>query len=63
MTEATPEATPAPRGRPGLFLDQHADRRRVPVVLLSGFLGSGKTTLVNALLADPRLADTAVAVN
>lgn len=63
MTEATPEIRTAPRGRPGLFLDQHADRRRVPVVLLSGFLGSGKTTLVNALLADPRLADTAVAVN
>ncbi len=63
MTDATPETSPAPRGRPGLFLDQHADRRRLPVVLLSGFLGSGKTTLVNALLADPRLADTAVAVN
>lgn len=38
-------------------------RARIPVVLLAGFLGSGKTTLVNALLADPRLADTAVAVN
>jgi len=63
MTDATPETSPAPRGRPGLFLEQHADRRRLPVVLLSGFLGSGKTTLVNALLADPRLADTAVAVN
>jgi G3E family GTPase len=31
--------------------------------LLSGFLGSGKTTLVNALLRDPRMAGTAVAVN
>jgi G3E family GTPase len=31
--------------------------------LLSGFLGSGKTTLVNALLQDPRLAETAVAIN
>ncbi len=63
MTEATPQTNPAPRGRPGLFLEPRADRGRVPVVLLSGFLGSGKTTLVNALLADPRLADTAVAVN
>ena len=42
---------------------QTTDRQRLPVVLVSGFLGSGKTTLVNALLRDPRLADTAVAVN
>jgi G3E family GTPase len=46
-----------------LFLDRAADRGRLPVVLLSGFLGSGKTTLVNALLRDPRLAETAVAIN
>ncbi|HBK06743.1 MAG TPA: hypothetical protein DDZ81_12875 [Acetobacteraceae bacterium] len=45
------------------FLSQTADRARIPVVLLSGFLGSGKTTLINALLKDPRMAGTAVAVN
>jgi G3E family GTPase len=45
------------------FLSQQSDRARVPVALLSGFLGSGKTTLVNALLRDPRMAGTAVAVN
>ena len=45
------------------FLNQEADQARVPVALLSGFLGSGKTTLVNALLRDPRMAGTAVAVN
>jgi G3E family GTPase len=45
------------------FLTQDADRGRLPVALLSGFLGSGKTTLVNALLRDPRMAGTAVAVN
>jgi hypothetical protein len=45
------------------FLTQAADGARMPVVLLSGFLGSGKTTLVNALLRDPRMAGTAVAVN
>jgi G3E family GTPase len=33
------------------------------VAVLAGFLGSGKTTLLNHLLRDPRLADTAVAVN
>jgi G3E family GTPase len=32
-------------------------------VLVSGFLGSGKTTLVNALLAQDAMAGTAVAVN
>jgi G3E family GTPase len=45
------------------FLNQTTDRDRVPVALLSGFLGSGKTTLVNALLRHPRMAGTAVAVN
>jgi len=46
-----------------MFVTRDSDRRRLPVVLLSGFLGSGKTTLVNALLRDPRLAGTAVAIN
>jgi G3E family GTPase len=46
-----------------IFMHPGIDRGRLPVLLLSGFLGSGKTTLVNALLRDPRLAETAVAVN
>lgn len=45
------------------FLPELADRQRLPVALLSGFLGSGKTTLLNGVLRDPRMADTAVAVN
>ena len=36
---------------------------RVPVTVLTGFLGSGKTTLVNALLRLPDLSGTAVIVN
>jgi G3E family GTPase len=36
---------------------------RIPVALVTGFLGSGKTTLVNALLRRPAWADTAVVVN
>lgn len=47
----------------GLFLSADHASARLPVVLLSGALGAGKTTLVNALLTDPRLARTAVAVN
>jgi G3E family GTPase len=39
------------------------DQRRLPVAVLSGFLGSGKTTLLNRLLRDPRMANTAVAIN
>ena len=36
---------------------------RVPVLLVTGFLGAGKTTLVKALLESPEGADTAVVVN
>jgi G3E family GTPase len=46
-----------------MFLDPIAAQQRLPVVLLSGFLGSGKTTLINRLLSEPALAGTAVAVN
>ncbi|WP_246710243.1 CobW family GTP-binding protein [Martelella soudanensis] len=35
----------------------------VAVTLLTGFLGSGKTTLINDLVGDPRMADTAVIIN
>jgi len=42
--------------------EAHFDRH-LPFALLTGFLGSGKTTLLNRLLTDPRLHDTAVAIN
>lgn len=35
----------------------------IPVSVITGFLGSGKTTLIGRLLRDPSLADTAVIVN
>ena len=35
----------------------------VPVTIITGFLGSGKTTVLNRLLKLPSLADTAVIVN
>jgi len=37
--------------------------RTLPLTVVTGFLGAGKTTLVNALLRDARLADTAVLIN
>src|SRR4029453_13851918 len=36
---------------------------KLPVVLLTGFLGSGKTSLLNALLKAPEFTNTAVIVN
>jgi G3E family GTPase len=34
-----------------------------PVTVVTGFLGSGKTTLISRLLPDPRLVNAAVIVN
>ena len=36
---------------------------RIPVTLVTGFLGSGKTTFINAALRSPELAKTLVVVN
>ena len=36
---------------------------RTPLVLLTGFLGAGKTTMLNTLLATPEFRDTAVVIN
>jgi len=35
----------------------------IPVTILTGFLGSGKTTILAHLMRDPALADTAVIIN
>jgi G3E family GTPase len=35
----------------------------IPVTVLTGFLGSGKTSLLNTLLKDPMLADACVIIN
>lgn len=37
--------------------------KRIPVALLTGFLGSGKTTILNRWLRDPALSNAAVIVN
>jgi G3E family GTPase len=36
---------------------------RTPVALVTGYLGSGKTTLIRRLLADPEMGEAAVIVN
>jgi len=36
---------------------------RIPVTILTGFLGAGKTTLMNRLMMQPGFGDTAVIVN
>ena len=37
--------------------------KQVPVTVLTGFLGSGKTTILSRLVRDPAFADTAVILN
>jgi G3E family GTPase len=40
-----------------------ADGGKLPVALVTGFLGSGKTTLIASLLGHPAMGETAVIVN
>jgi G3E family GTPase len=41
----------------------HGPAAPIPLTVLTGFLGAGKTSLLNRLIADPALADTAVIIN
>ena len=46
------------------FANPRADAKgRIPVTLVTGFLGSGKTTLINSALRSAELAKTVVVVN
>ncbi|PLX38384.1 MAG: GTP-binding protein [Hyphomicrobiales bacterium] len=38
-------------------------RDPIPITILTGFLGAGKTTILNQLLKDPALSDAAVIIN
>lgn len=49
--------------RPMSLFSADTSADRMPVTVLTGFLGSGKTTVLNRLLKSPRFADTAVIVN
>ena len=44
-------------------IDDHSVDERIPITLLTGFLGAGKTTLVNRLLSAPDAGKIAVIVN
>ncbi len=44
-------------------IDERAVDERIPITLLTGFLGAGKTTLVNRLLSAPDAGRVAVIVN
>lgn len=63
-SEPGPEALFGGKDAP-LFGRRHRRARgpRLPVVAVTGFLGSGKTTLIRALLAKPEGANTAIIVN
>ena len=44
-------------------VDSRENDQRIPITLLSGFLGAGKTTMINHLLSDPNAGKIAVIVN
>ena len=44
-------------------IDDRSVDERIPITLLTGFLGAGKTTLVNRLLSAPDAGKIAVIVN
>jgi G3E family GTPase len=59
MLDLFPSREAGPFGR----RRKHARGARIPVTVVTGFLGAGKTTLVRRFLAKPEGAGTAVVVN
>ncbi len=62
MTMGNENTDPFPN-RPEGIHRQDFDPRMTPVSVVTGFLGSGKTTLISRVLRDPGFARTAVIVN
>jgi G3E family GTPase len=48
---------------PGPLPERKTPPTPIPLTVLTGFLGAGKTSLLNRLLKDPALAETAVIIN
>ena len=44
-------------------LSRHDGDTRIPVIVLTGFLGAGKTTVLRQMLEQPGYADHAVLIN
>src|SRR5262249_2424870 len=59
MLDLFPSREAGPFGR----RQKHARGGRIPVTIVTGFLGAGKTTLVRRFLATPEGAGTAVVIN
>lgn len=59
MLDLFPSREAGPFGR----RQKHARGGRIPVTVVTGFLGAGKTTLVRRFLATPEGAGTAVVIN
>jgi G3E family GTPase len=59
LSELFPSSTIGPFGR----RVRHARGGKIPVTIVTGFLGAGKTTLVKRFLQSPKGAGTAVVVN
>src|SRR5579863_5965267 len=49
--------------RPSAGIHPLSPQSSIPVAIVTGFLGSGKTTLISRILRDPAFARTAVIVN
>src|ERR1700740_3613650 len=49
--------------RTGEAARPRSPRAPLPLTVLTGFLGAGKTSLLNRLIKDPALAETAVIIN
>src|SRR4051794_12223114 len=52
-----------PRRRDARALPALGPAEPIPLTVLTGFLGAGKTSLLNRLVTDPALAETAVIIN
>src|SRR5215472_1923747 len=63
MNSSISELFPSPAAGPFGRRLKHARGARIPVTIVTGFLGAGKTTLVRHFLAQPEGRGTAVIVN